>query len=952
MSKACMELAMAALGRLLPKLGSLLTDEYKLQKGVRGQIKFLQAEMESMQAALKELSQLPAHQIGHLDKLWARDLNELSYDIEDSVDTFMVRIEDAPVGAKPHSLIRRLFDRISGSHNRLIGLLTKAKTRYHVVDDIEDIKSRIHDVAARRKRYKLNDIAVQPDTTAIDPRVPALFEEAAKLVGTDGPAEKISNLLTQGTDVQKQKLMVVSIVGVGGLGKTTVANLVYERLRGQFDCRAFVSVSLKPNMKQILSSILRQVSKDTCINAGEKELDELIRSIREILNDKRYFIVIDDVWNDETWKFIRCALVGNNLGSKVIVTTRNVGVATLCSVDGAKYELDPLSDVDSKRLLCKRIFIEVAEIHSEVEEVAKKILRKCGGVPLAIITIASMLASLRNKTKYEWYCVYNSMGSGLEKDKTLESMRGILSLSYNDLPYYLKPCLLYLSMFPEDYEIPRDRLVHMWAAEGFIVEEKETNLYEIGERYFSELVNRSMIQPVGKVEYGSATACRVHDMILDLIISLSAQGNFVIISEGPQLISPKCTIRRLSLQDSQVDSNEEDSKEEQVTQPTNVNMSHVRSLIVFNGDAFQRWPPLSRFSVLRVLYLKCSLSWDIDPKDLGSLHHLRYLGLEGALEAEFLEEIGNLQLLKTLDLQDAFVRELPASIARLRQLENLILNWQGAKLPDGIENLMSLQQLGWLDALKSPNTLAELGNLTQLRVLRIRRLDSIIKVKTFLRSLSNLHNMRTLVLKYIGGRRFIDLRSIDLDCMSDQWRCPAHLQNFKTEKCVTLSRLPRWFSTLSELSCLSIKVEVLRQDDLQLLGALPLLRFLKLKVARDGITEERLVIRMDEPFRSLAEFKFKHFSRCCLVFGQGVMPRLQRLRLYFEVRKREGVGFYIGLENLTSLKHVTVKVDCFNCRIREVEDVETKIRDLIEIHPNHPTLELSRQHTNRMKQQM
>ncbi|XP_062201556.1 disease resistance protein PIK6-NP-like isoform X3 [Phragmites australis] len=286
MSKACMELAMAALGRLLPKLGSLLTDEYKLQKGVRGQIKFLQAEMESMQAALKELSQLPAHQIGHLDKLWARDLNELSYDIEDSVDTFMVRIEDAPVGAKPHSLIRRLFDRISGSHNRLIGLLTKAKTRYHVVDDIEDIKSRIHDVAARRKRYKLNDIAVQPDTTAIDPRVPALFEEAAKLVGTDGPAEKISNLLTQGTDVQKQKLMVVSIVGVGGLGKTTVANLVYERLRGQFDCRAFVSVSLKPNMKQILSSILRQVSKDTCINAGEKELDELIRSIREILNDK------------------------------------------------------------------------------------------------------------------------------------------------------------------------------------------------------------------------------------------------------------------------------------------------------------------------------------------------------------------------------------------------------------------------------------------------------------------------------------------------------------------------------------------------------------------------------------------------------------------------------------------------------------------------------------------
>ncbi|XP_062201072.1 disease resistance protein RGA5-like [Phragmites australis] len=926
-----MELATAALGSLLPKLGTLLTDEYKLQKELRGEIKFLQAEMESMQAALKQVSELPAHQIRDLDKIWARDLKELSYDIEDSVDTFMVRI-DAPVDAKQHSF-RRFFD-------RTIGLLTKAKTRRHIADDIKDIKRRLHEVAARRERYKFEDIAAKPDTsTVIDPRVPALFEEAAKLVGTDGPAEKISNLLTQGTDVQKQKLMVVSIVGVGGLGKTTVANLVYERLRGQFKCQAFVSVSLKPNMKQILSSILRQVSKDKCTNAGEKEPSDLIKSIREFLNDKRYFIVIDDVWNDEAWKFIKSALIDNNLGSKVIVTTRNVGVANLCSVDGAKYELDPLSDADSKRLLCKRIFNEVEGIHSELEEVAKKILKKCGGVPLAIITIASMLASLPNQTKYEWYHVYNSMGSGLENDKTPENMRGILSLSYNDLPYYLKPCLLYLSMFPEDFVIPRDVLVQMWAAEGFIIEEKGRNLYEIGGRYFTELVNRSMIQPVGIDDFGSATACRVHDMILDLIISLSAQENFVIISEGPQLISPKCTIRRLSLQDSQVDSNEEDSKEEQVTQPTNVNMSHVRSLIAFNDDAFQRWPPLSRFSVLRVLYLAHFPWWDIDPKHLGSLHHLRYLGLGNVLEAEVLEEIGNLQLLKTLDLQDAYVKELPASITRLRQLENLIIN-DRPKLPDGIGNLMSLQELGWLDVELSPNTLAELGNLTQLRVLTISGLTfNESYVKTFLQSLSNLHNIRTLVL--------IHSLRLDLDCMSDQWRCPAHLQNIEINSNASLSRLPRWFSTLSELSCLSITVEVLRQDDLQLLGALPVLRFLKLELqGPDGImTEERLVIGIDEPFRSLAEFNFINQTRWWLEFGQGVMPRLQRLELYFWVRKRED----IGLENLTSLKHVTARVDCRCARIREVEDVETKIRDVIEIHPNHPTLELSRDRTFFMK---
>ena len=145
-----------------------------------------------------------------------------------------------------------------------------------------------------------------------------------------------------------------------------------------------------------------------------------------LLQNHRYFIVIDDVWNEEAWKFIKCALIDNNLGSKVIVTTRNVVVADLCSVDGAKYELDPLSNADSKRLLCKRVFNEVEGIHSELEEVAKKILKKCGGVPLAIITIASMLASLPNKTKYEWYRVYNSMGSGLEKDDSGEHARNII----------------------------------------------------------------------------------------------------------------------------------------------------------------------------------------------------------------------------------------------------------------------------------------------------------------------------------------------------------------------------------------------------------------------------------------------------------------------------------------------------------------------------------------------
>uniref|UniRef100_K3ZLF7 Uncharacterized protein n=1 Tax=Setaria italica TaxID=4555 RepID=K3ZLF7_SETIT len=629
------------------------------------------------------------------------------------------------------------------------------------------------------------------------------------------------------------------------------------------------------------------------------------------------------------------ALIDKNHGSRVIVTTRNVDVANLTSIDGALYELDPLSDEDSKRLLCTRIFNEEQVIHSDLEEVTTKILRKCGGVPLAIITVSSMLACIQNKTKYEWYGVYNSMGSGLEKDKSLKNMRKILYLSYSDLPSYLKPCLLYLSMFPEDYLIRRKDLIRLWVAEGFVDEKKGSNSYDLGGIYFSELINRSMIQPIGMDKNGSARACQVHDMVLDLIIYLAAQENFAMLSEGPDLKTSACKIRRLSLQGSKLDTDKEDRKEGQTAMPATVDMSHVRSLIAL-GDAFQWMQPLSRFSVLRVLVLELSPSKNNDPKDIFRLHHLRYLTLRGELATELLEHIGNLQSLRTLDLWGTSLEELPPSIVQLKQLERLITG-KGVKFPDGIGNLVSLQQLAVLNVKESQNTLAELVKLTELRVLAVTGFDENEGlIKTFLQTLINLNNIVTL--------NFDGIELCSLDCMPEQWRGPAHLQSFNGGRLI-FSELPRWFSSLCELSCLSIRVHVLRQVDIQLLGALPVLRFLNLL----GTTEEGLVIGSDQPFRSLAEFEFAHYSRCWLVFGQGGMPRLQRLKLYFQARKRVGGGFDLGTENLTSLKHVTVVVDCDGARTREVEDAETKIRDAVDGHPNHPTLVLSRRYESSME---
>ncbi|TVU40410.1 hypothetical protein EJB05_13874, partial [Eragrostis curvula] len=365
-------------------------------------------------------------------------------------------------------------------------------------------------------------------------------------------------------------------------------------------------------------------------------------------------------------------------------------------------------------------------------------------------------------------------------------------------------------------------------------------------------------------------------------------------------------------------------------------MSHVRTLIAL-GFAFQWIPPLSRFSVLRVLALHYSPNNKNNLNGLGSLHHLRYLELRGAVESEFVEEIGNLKHLKILVLQYASILELPPSIVQLTQLELLVTN-RWTKFPDGIGNLVSLQQLGVLDLQTKPLfNFAELGNLSELRILAISGLDKFDEsdMKTFFQSLSNLHNMHTL--------RIQDTILHSPDCMPDQWSGPAHLQCFDGSGS-SLSKLPRWFSSLSELSCLSIKVKMLRQGDLQLLGGLPLLRSLDLTVDFNGTTEERLVIGADQPFRSLINFMFHNYTRCWLVFSPGAMQKLQMLVLYFQVQKREDGCFDVGLENLTSLKQAKVVVDCLRARVAAVEDAEAKCRDAIDKHPNSPTLQLSRNH--------
>jgi hypothetical protein len=318
-------------------------------------------------------------------------------------------------------------------------------------------------------------------------------------------------------------------------------------------------------------------------------------------------------------------LPDNNCGYRIITTTRIYDVAN--QVGGA-YKMKPLSPPNSQKLLYGRIFGSECKWNNEdtikcpdekLAEVSDRILKKCAGVPLAIITIASLLAS-KGGNKIDWYEVCNSIGTGLEDGQDVDNMRKILSFSFYGMPSHLRTCLLYLSLFPEDYKISKDRLIRMWIAEGFIKCRKQgESLLDTGESYFNELINRSVIQPLCEEYNGLVDHCRVHDMMLDLICSISSEENFVTVLSDAYHTSPTKKVRRLSIQSNKVD---------HATLGASTSMLQVRSVVGFPYNVNVN-PALPSFRLLRVLDLQhYEISQDCSLKFLGYLLHLRYIALK------------------------------------------------------------------------------------------------------------------------------------------------------------------------------------------------------------------------------------------------------------------------------------------------------------------------------------
>uniref|UniRef100_A0A0E0J354 NB-ARC domain-containing protein n=1 Tax=Oryza nivara TaxID=4536 RepID=A0A0E0J354_ORYNI len=885
-----MQTVKGAMVSLLPKWDDLLTEEYKLQTNLKNDIRFLKDELECMEAALLKVSEAPIDQPpDNQVKLWARDVKDLSYDIEDSIDEFMVCVNTHV----PNDLYS-----FRGFCYAIGNFITKAKHQHKIGTDIKQIKSQIKEVRERHERNKVDGVAAKPMGPTVDSlRLSALCKRTEELVNIAKKRDELVRWLMEGDDMSKKQLRIVSIVGFGGLGKTTLAKAVYDKLKMEFNCFkfAFVPVSQYPNMVKIFKDMLDQLDKDKHSDISQHATwDEarLIIKLGEFLRDKRYLVVVDDIWDTSTWEKIKYSLSDNENRSRIIMTTRIRDVAEQA---GGVYQLAPLSVEDSRKLFYLRLFGAEDKCPNQLAEVSENILKKCGGVPLAIITIASVLASKstmgkEDQNKY-WSRVYDSMGSGLEDNTHV-------------------------------YYIAKKHLIRLWVCEGFIHKEQGKSMYQVGEDYFNELMNKSLIQPLHFTLDGKVGTCVVHDMVHDLITSLSNEEHFVTTCGHQCALPTRCKVRRLSLQTSYQDS---------LDQLETMSLSHTRSLIVHREFKLLPTPLSKTFPVLRVLCLtECKQVKNQHVKDICNLLHLRSLDLWGASITELPKEIKNLRFLKVLCIAETGIKELPSTFVQLEQLECLIF-YPKMRLPDGLGNLKSLQELGGDIIVDSPTMLDDLGRLTELRRLSINFKGWWNKSyeTAFLQCLAQLTNLWDLQIT-----------------TSLPWG-PQQRQIIDNIPDSSIHSVPNWQASLSSLSTLTIRLKTLIEGDLQVLGSLPSLRYLNITVEEPTLErDERLTIGDAYPFMGLKCFSL-YDDAMEVAFAKGAMPKLRTLSLRFEMHNTKelfGGDMDLGLENLSSLQDASIQlVNCHGAVPEEIEAVEDALRKAVTMNPNNPTLRLQRQ---------
>ncbi|KAL6907905.1 hypothetical protein ACP4OV_002075 [Aristida adscensionis] len=864
----------ATMKSLLGKLGGLLAQEYTLIRGVRGDIQYITDELSSMQAFLRDLSTAPDGQDNRM-KDWMKQIRDIAYDCEDCIDDFAHRLPDDSISDVRCSFVARRLNEV-----------WTWWPRREIAANIADLKVRAQQIAERRSRYGVNNPG-GGNSGGSGARA-ATYDIAEhqlashQLIGMKEPVGMMTDMenLEKWVNKPDEERAVLSIVGFGGVGKTTIATALYRKVSNVFDCRASVTVSQNYDQDAVLRSILNQVMPQDRIqeqhgsrteSLDEKSLvaqirskfkqavpltrvrslrgngrsadtkqiktetmdhDQLIEELKRRLVEKRYLLLIDDIWSAKTWESIRICLPENNKGSRIIVTTRFQAVGATCSqrdrID-LLHTIDFLSVDDSKRLFDQSVSESRSSRHGEKvqDQVPEEIWKICGGLPLAIVTIAGLVAC--NPSRSE---VCRSLFPEPVDRLTLDGVTRILDYCYNDLPGDLKTCSLYMSIFPKGWKISRKRLTRRWIAEGFVSEKQGLTEEEVAETYFNQLMRRKIIRPVEHCSNGKS-----------------------------------------------------------------------------NG-----WKGLKEKHL----------------NDICKMLVLKYLSLRRTEISKIPSNVEKLEYLETLDIRETNVEELPRSVGQLKRISSILggnkNSRKGLRLPEekgkdprksmlpqekGRDGMKALRILSGIEIVGESTAVAGLHQLTGLRKLAIYKLIIQKDGDTFKELRSSIEYLCSCGLQTLAisdeGSDFIN----SLDSMSAP---PRYL--IALELSGKLERPPQWITKLHTLNKLTLSVTVLRTDTFELLCTLSSL--FSLTFSQSALKQDQDIEDILEKNKSQSDgeiFVPSGFPRLKLLrffaplvsklgFSDNAMPALEIIEMRFEAF--EGL---LGIDTLEELQEVHLRVN-------------------------------------------
>ncbi|KAJ0750723.1 putative virus X resistance protein-like, coiled-coil [Helianthus annuus] len=672
----------AAVSALVTEVVGRLTveviKEFNLLWGFKNDILSLKEDFTNIQAVLEDAED--KHTKEKTVETWLKSLRSASLKVENvlddiSTEALLQRLH------KQRGIKHRVRAFFSSDHNQVM-------FRVRVAHKVRVLRRKLDAIASQRSMLGLSHSDVNRVDVGIAVEMPdretsSLIHDSSVIFGRDEERDMvIGNICNKNIGKHENgEVRVYGIWGMGGLGKTTLAQLVYnhERVSQNFELKSWVYVSQNFQVKEIIKGIITSIEKKECTFT---RLEELQETLRNKLRGKKFIIVLDDVWIENRektkWDQLSEILSCGDEGSIVVMTTRSQNTCQMMAkVPELQHELGCLSESDSWLLFKKFAFAKGREWDniSELEPIGMEIVEKCQGLPLAVKTLGSLMWS--KSSSNDWKRVKDNHIWELQENKVLPALK----LSYDTLLPHIKRCFAYCCVFPKGYEMEKDVLISLWASNGLIPPRREIDLYVLGEEILNCLVWRSFFQVVDT--FFNEYVYKMHDLMHDMAHVMG--DDCLVIQPGKEA---RITNEVLHVSSSCPDEKFQFSSEDLEK------LTSLKSIFMFGYKYKCDIHQICNHMYLRVLYLN-QIDLSALPESICKLKHLRYLNLSGSSIEVLPKSIMYLQNLQYLILSYTGIKVLPESIVYLQNLQVLILRYclNLCKFPEGLRYMRSLQHL-------------------------------------------------------------------------------------------------------------------------------------------------------------------------------------------------------------------------------------------------------------------